>query len=40
MRLLPEKVSVDLDGIWCTVETCQSDEPHTHCVSSDQYSRE
>ena len=31
--------TVDLDGSWCTVETFWYDEPHTHFISSIQFSR-
>ena len=34
------KFSIDLDGIFYTVETRRCDEPHTHFISSIQYSRE
>ena len=34
------KFSTDLNGILCTLEICLCDEPHTHFVSSIQYSRE
>ena len=32
--------SMDMDGIWYAVETCCSNEPLTHLISSDQYSRD
>ena len=28
-----------LNGIWCTIETCGCDEPHTHFILSIEYSR-
>ena len=34
------KLSIDLNGIWHTFNTCWYHEPHTHFMSSSQYSRE
>ena len=34
------KISVNLDGIWYTFETCWCDEPHTNFISSILYLRE
>ena len=33
-------ISQSLNGIWCTVQTCWCNEPHTHYISFIQYSRE
>ena len=34
------KLSIDLNGIWYSVETFVSDQSYTHFVMADQYSGE
>ena len=31
---------IDVDGIWCTVETCWCNKFHTHLITSILYSKE
>ena len=34
------KFTIKLDRIWYAVETCWCDQPHSHFISSVQYSRD
>ena len=40
LNLVLTKFSIDLNGIWDTIEICWCDDPHTHFILSVQYPRE
>ena len=40
LQQLSSKCLIHWDGIWSIVETCWSNEAHTHFITSHQYSKE